>query len=263
MTPFGIDGLLLPFKLTTMSTLGLIKEWQSPNFDQFQPLELWIIVVLFAALWLGWRLPPTRVLILLLLLHLALQHGRYGELLGFLAPLLVAPALGPQLAERLARRPISALDRGMTELAKPASPRGIAIAGAALLAVSAVALRDGVAREASAITPKAAVAAVAAHHLQGPVFNDYAFGGYLVFAGIEPFIDGRYFYGDAFIKRYVDATLLLSGELPQLLAEYEIAWTLLTPRSPAVVLLDHLPGWRRLYTDDIAVVHVREDQLGR
>jgi len=263
VTPFGVDGLLLPFKLTTMSTLGLIKEWQSPNFDQLQPLELWIIVVLFAALWLGWRLPPTRILILLLLLHLALQHGRYVELLGFLAPLLVAPALGPQLTERLAGRPILALDRGMAELAKPASRRGIAIAGVALLTVSAVALREDVAREASAITPRAALAAVAAHHLQGPVLNDYAFGGYLIFAGIEPFIDGRYFYGDAFIKRYGDATLLLSGELPQLLAEYGIAWTLLTPRIPAVVLLDHLPGWRRLYADDIAVVHVREDQAGR
>ena len=262
VTPFGIDGLLLPFKLTTMSTLGLIKEWQSPNFEHFEPLEIWIIAVLFAALWLGWRLPPTRVMILLLLLHMALRHGRYGELLGFLAPLIVAPALGLQIAKHLTLRPLSALDRAMSELAKPASPRGIAIAGAALLAVSAVALWDGAAREASAITPKAAVAAVAARHLQGPVFNDYAFGGYLVFAGIEPFIDGRYFYGDAFIKRYVDATLLLSGELPQLLAEYGIVWTLLTPRNPAVVLLDHLPGWRRFYTDDIAVVHVHEDQLG-
>jgi hypothetical protein len=38
---------------------------------------------------------------------------------------------------------------------------------------------------------------------------------------------------------------------------------LLHPKTPAVVLLDHLPGWRRLYADDIAVVHVREDQVGR
>ena len=32
---------------------------------------------------------------------------------------------------------------------------------------------------------------------------------------------------------------------------------------PAVVLLDHLSGWRRLYADDIAVVHVREEQVRR
>jgi hypothetical protein len=24
-------------------------------------------------------------------------------------------------------------------------------------------------------------------------------------------------------------------------------------------LLDHLPGWKRLYADDIAVIHVRDD----
>jgi hypothetical protein len=35
---------------------------------------------------------------------------------------------------------------------------------------------------------------------------------------------------------------------------------LISPNWPAVVLLDHLPGWRRLYADDIAVVHVRDGQ---
>jgi hypothetical protein len=38
---------------------------------------------------------------------------------------------------------------------------------------------------------------------------------------------------------------------------------LLPPNRPAVVLLDHLPGWRRLYADDVAAVHVREDQATR
>src|SRR6266851_3894273 len=202
VTPFGIDGLLLPFKLATMSALGLIKEWQSPDFQQLQPLETWIIAVLLAALSLGWRLPVTRILMLLLLLHMALRHARHGELLGFVAPLLLAPALAPQLAERLARRPVLPLDRRMAKLAKPARARGFAIAGVVLLAVSAVALGSTGARQSSAITPAAALAAVAAHHVEGPVFNEYRFGGYLIFAGIEPFIDGRYFYGDAFIKRY-------------------------------------------------------------
>ncbi len=92
------------------------------------------------------------------------------------------------------------------------------------------------------------------------MLNDYAFGGYLIFSGIAPFIDGRAeLYGDAFIKRYVEAMLVESDQLPQLLAEHGITWTLIDPNRPAVFLLDHLPGWRRLYTDDIAVVHVREE----
>src|SRR5712691_7746984 len=38
-----------------------------------------------------------------------------------------------------------------------------------------------------------------------------------------------------------------------------IAWTLLEPSRPAVWLLDRLPGWRRLYADEVAVVHVRDN----
>ena len=51
--------------------------------------------------------------------------------------------------------------------------------------------------------------------------------------------------------------LLESDQLPELLDQYGIAWTLIAPERPAAVLLDHLPGWRRLYADDVAVVHVR------
>jgi hypothetical protein len=88
------------------------------------------------------------------------------------------------------------------------------------------------------------------------VFNDYAFGDYLIYRGIAPFVDGRAdMYGDAFIKRYRQIE-----KLPSLLTQYGITWTLLDPDDPRVTLLDYLPGWRRAYADEIAVVHVhRED----
>jgi len=264
ITPFGIHGLIQPFELTQMSySSAVVLEWMSPNFQHYQPLELWLMVLLFAGLSLGWRLPPTRVVIVLLLLHMALQHGRHAEPLGFIAPLLLAPALAPQLAERLARSPTSSLDRGMAELAKPANARGIALAAAILLALTVVMLHGGVERKNDRVTPSAALAAVQALNVTGPVLNDYGFGGYLIFSGIKPFIDGRYFYGDAFIKRDIEATNGLSDQLPVLLDEYRITWTLLSPKTPAVALLDHLPGWRRLYADDIAVVHVRDDHAER
>ena len=105
ITPFGIDGLLLPFKLFHMSfSFAVLAEWQSPNFQHFEPLELWLMVLLFSAFSLGWRLPPIRVGILLVLLHMALEHARHAELLGFVAPLVLAPALGPQLKARLGDR---------------------------------------------------------------------------------------------------------------------------------------------------------------
>jgi hypothetical protein len=264
ITPYGLAGLLLPFRLMRMKlALSLLIEWRSPDFATFQPLEAWLMLFLLAALALGWRLPWTRAVMLLLLLHMALQHRRFGELLGLVAPLLLAPALAGQL-EALARRgPASRLDDVMEALARPAGRGAIALALLLLLAATA-AIPPGALRPGAASTPAAAVAAVEARHVAGPVLNSYGFGDYLIISGIRPFIDGRAeLYGDAFIRRYVAAVSLAGDALPQLLRRYRIQWTLLAPESPAVALLDHLPGWKRLYADPIAVVHVRKDAPGR
>ena len=94
----------------------------------------------------------------------------------------------------------------------------------------------------------------------GPVLNDYSFGGYLIYAGIPTFIDGRgaVVYGGQFIARYNrDVSLADLRDFLKLLDQYKIGATLLAPDTPAVALLDHLPDWRRVYSDDVAVVHER------
>ena len=48
--------------------------------------------------------------------------------------------------------------------------------------------------------------------MNGPVLNDYDFGGYLIFRGIPTFIDGRtLFFGKQFALDYFDATALGAG----------------------------------------------------
>jgi len=257
ITPFGIGGLLLPFHLIGMSfAFSVVAEWGSPNFQHFQPLEIWIMGLLAAGLSFGWRLPPTRVGIVLLLLHMTLSHSRYAEQLGFITPLLLVSALSLPLA-KLGGPRTSSLDRAFASLSTPANLPGCLLAGLILVGTSVVGLRNGVDHNVGT-TPAAAISAAEAQHAEGPVLNDYNFGGYLIFRGIKPFIDGRYFYGDPFIRRYVEAVNLKGDEFPVLLAQYGIRWTLLQPHQPAVALLDHLSGWRRVYADEIAVVHVRD-----
>ena len=202
---------------------------------------------------------------LLLFIHLALKHQRHADLLALVGPLLIAPALGLQL--RAAAGDAAAggrLDRFMAGLAAPARRSAIALAGVAALAAV---LARGPVQPPERVLPEAAVQAALARGVAdqpdrgqgrgGPVFNDYGFGGYLAFVGIPVFIDGRVdMYGDAFVARAV-AAMQGGAELPALLEHHRIAWTLLPPGSPAVALLDRLPGWRRLHADAIAVVHVR------
>ncbi len=261
VNPYGIWAVLQPLKLLRMHfALAVLTEWQSPNFETFQPLEVWILSFIAAAVLLRWRLPWTRLLIVLFLLHMALAHARNIEILGLVAPLLLAPALSDQLEDRPGSgRMLAFLDRNMAELAKPASRLGILLGGALFLFISGVALLPRpIHDEKGDITPAAALRVVAADHIKGPVFNNYGFGGYLIFRGIKTFIDGRAdFYGDRFIKRYYDAVNLEKGDLPRLLNRYGITWTLLAPSQPAVQLLAHLPGWRQIYADKIAVVDAR------
>jgi len=152
---------------------------------------------------------------------------------------------------------VTKADRLMAALARPGDWRGIVV-GAIVLVVSTITLPGGNPQPADASFPAAAVAEVRSKHLTGPVFNSYQFGGYLIFSGIEPFVDGRAeLYGDAFVKRYIDAVELANDQLTELLNDYGIMWTIFVPETPAVTLMDHLPGWQRLYTDSAAVVHIR------
>jgi hypothetical protein len=244
VTPNGIAGVLLPLDMVRMNfALSFITEWMSPNFQHPQPLEIWLMLFLMGVLFIGIRLPVTRIVMLMVLLHMALTHRRHDTLLGMVTPLLLAPSLAWQLP----RRP---------EDGRPLRP-SVRLAASAVAIVFAVALtawRRDVTHEPDRFTPAAALRAVKQGQIGGPVFNDFNFGGYLIWSGVPTFIDGRAdMYGDQFVRRYASR-----AELPQLLSEYHITWTLLAVGNPDVVVLDRLPGWRRFYADAVAVVHVPE-----
>jgi len=261
LTPNGFAGWWLPFHLLSMKfALSVLVEWQSPNFQTIQPLEIWLVVALALALGFGVKLPPARIAMLLLLLHMNLAHRRQAELLGLLAPLLVAPSVGAFIRNRSRRHQAAALDGVLADLAGSASLRGAAAVGLVAVVLAALFAHTPLVRKPDAYTPSAALNFAAAHDLTGPVFNDYGFGGYLIFSGVKPFIDGRTdMYGDAFVKRYVEATRGVTGELPAMLDQYHATWTLFAAKSPAVTLMDHLAGWKRVYADDTAVIHARAD----
>lgn len=262
LNPQGPHGLWFTWRVLVEDSYALtrIGEWQSPNFHRFQPLEVWLLGALALALHRGLRLPPMRLLLLLALIHLSLKHIRNVELLGLLAPLILAPAFaGEWRRPHEPKQQFDMADRFFGKLARPAG------AGAVLLAILlmypvtlAISQRSTLTLPEKAV-PAPAIRAAQDAGVKGPLLNDYSWGGYLIFIGIPPFIDGRAdVYGNTFIKEYIDAVeLKTTGALEAVLAKHGVAWTLLAPDRPAVALLDRLPGWRRLYADAVAVVHVK------
>jgi len=112
ITPNGVAGFLEPFQLIAMPALqASFGEWQSPNFQEFQPLEIWLLGIVALGFATGAKLPLPRLLLLLALCHMALGHVRHAELLGLVGPLVVAAVLGPHITSRIRSMPLSALGR--------------------------------------------------------------------------------------------------------------------------------------------------------
>jgi hypothetical protein len=262
VTPHGVGGIL--FTWHVLFNLGFVLdrvgEWRSPDFHTLNALELWLIAGLALVLHQGLRLPPVRLLLVLGLLHLALKHIRYIELVGLLSPLFVAGPFAAQWQRaRQGREQVESVDRFFRKLSGPASNGAVLASVLALVAATWVTARLRPLELPEATVPARAVSEVQKAGITGPVLNSYTSGGYLIYMGIPVFIDGRAdMYGEKFTKRYVEALELRSANgLEKLLDEYRIAWTLLEPENSATALLDHLPQWRRLYADKTAVVHIR------
>jgi hypothetical protein len=91
----------------------------------------------------------------------------------------------------------------------------------------------------------------------GRVFNDYGWGGYLIWRGIQPFIDGRAdLYGDDFLLTYHQVASLEEG-WPEVFEQYDIEYALLKKDSHLAAVLTADSQWELLYADELAVIFLQ------
>lgn len=245
-TPLGPAGLIHPFSLMGMKILPHIVEWRSEDFSQLSPFAIALLATLYVCLGRGVRVPPVRLLLLLALFFMSLQHVRHQLVLAVLAPLILAAPIGEALGH---------------ETRRARSPR-VLLAGFAVACALLTALRIAlpITRVDGPTSPVTALAHVPRDLATRPVLNGYGLGGYLIFKGVRPFIDGRAdMYGDAFTEAYFKAVEPDPAALEALLARHRIAWTIFGPEDGSVKLLDADPRWRRVYADRYAVVHRRKE----
>jgi hypothetical protein len=232
------------------SALPLITEWRPADFTHVNPLEICLLGGLGLALYRGITLSPIRVVILLGLVHMALAQGRAAEILALLSPLVLAAPLASQIGGN---------ENSFFHSRKPV--RGVMLASLAVVLAAATLSFAAMHRFApnTANSPVQAVAELKNLKLER-IFNDYDFGGYLIASGVAPFIDGRTeLYGEKFFVAYNNASSLLEPEsLLPLLDQYKVEATLMRTQSAATKLLDHIDGWQKIYSDDVATIHLRK-----
>ncbi|QOZ30217.1 hypothetical protein [Bradyrhizobium sp. CCBAU 51753] len=258
ITPYGWGSLLGAMKIMSLGKLlTLIGEWMPADFSKFSFFEATLLGLIGVAFYRKLTLSVPRILLLLGLIWMALTHVRNIEVFAFIAPLVLAKPIAEQWGT-----------------ADPAEPRfGEARTLPIVTILAAIAIVIGacvtttmfVAQHHFKFLPSfepAAAVDVLQQQKAHRVFSTAPFGGYMVSRDMKVFIDGRAeLYGEQFVLDYYDALDAKNlGELLALLDKYNIDATLLGATSPAGYALDHVKGWKRLYRDDVAVIHVRSDE---
>ena len=249
INPYGYELVTYPFKLLSrpQGVVQYIDEWQPVDFSNWNGrLALILIFGLLAASLFSsrrWRL--DQVLLAAFALSVALLHVRFL----FFAGLIIAPILAPNL------RLFSPYER---ELDKPFLNAGImaaVIASMILLFPSNTELEQSI----DAAYPRGALEFMQRHSINGRLFNQYAWGGYIEWNAptLKTFIDGRadiFLYNNAFID-FLRATALNNSL--EIMDKYKIDYILIPPEEPLSYLLKHGDGWQPIYSDNIAVLFQR------
>ena len=244
----GLTGLLHPLTVMGMETLPLIGEWR-PSTPERTPLFYAVLLAtLGALLFKPAKLRIGELLLVLVLLAMAFSQVRHQSWLVVVAALVLTPHLGTLRVA--APAPFKSSDARLA-----------AIASAAVAAIILLVARRAVPLqpEESRTTPKRLLASIPAELKAQPVLNEYSFGGPLILAGIRPYIDGRAdMYGDDFFSEYL---AIIDGDpqrFDRAVRKYGIRWTMLPPNKRLVRVLDASVEWRRIYADEIGIIHVRQ-----
>ncbi len=254
LNPIGFRQVSYPLDTLLHQPIGLslVQEWRPLQLNAARGIA-WIVtlgcvflVVIVRRSELLWH----ELLLLALGAWLASSHERMLFVFGIFA----APVLSRLLS---------------TEWDNYSSKKDLPWANAVLIGAALIfafwmfPARRNLTEQVAQQSPVKAVDFIRSHHLSGPMFNEYGYGGYLIWASPEHpvFIDGRadVFEWSGVFEEY-GQWMSLQSDPHKLLDKYGIAFCLLDRQSPMANVLPLLHDWKIAYSDNSSVIFTRVRQ---
>lgn len=256
ITPYGTRLVAYPFTVASSLPVSLanIMEWWPMPFNASGGKVFLAILIGFVALQvalrLSWRLEEFALLIFGI--ATAVVHRRFV--------LVLVPFWVPLLATIFARW-LPPYDRRKEHYGLNALLIAAITAAMIWFRPTQASIEQKVAQS----FPVGAINYMDRHSVPDPMFNDYWFGGYLVWSRgpkHRVFLDGRseLYEAGGVLSDYMRITYLAPGAL-NVLDNYRVNSVLMQPNAPLATVLSALPQWRRIYSDNTSVLFVRRDPL--
>jgi hypothetical protein len=251
LNPVGLNEVVYPLDVMFHQSTGLasVDEWQPIAFDNARAFGLLAIAAFLFVLTLvrPVELRLDELLLFAVGFGMALRHSRMLFVFGVIA----APLLSRLLSNAWDRYD-PARDRH--------APNAILILIA--LSIAGLAFPDSqqLDLQVQKENPVKAVEFIRRTGLSGRMLNDYAYGGYLIWALPEHkvFMDGRAdVYDWTGVLDEFGAWATLRTDPKVLLDKYRVNFCLISRNAPMARVLPYLPGWKMAYSDEQSVIFAK------
>ncbi len=253
LTPYGTQLAAYPFEMAFMQPLNIqsIQEWQPLSFGPPWGKAFLILVVALLFLQLRWK-PRYRFFDLVLLtvtIFAAAQHQRFIAVLVFAFLPIVAAFVG----------------RWMTPYAPSKDKYLLNVALIALIVFGVFHFFPNdrqIDKRLGKTYPMKAIAYIQEHGIPEPLYNDYGWGGYLIWkfgnlhgSSLPVFIDGRAdIYDYAGVLRDDLDIADLKPDTPFLFDKYQLRTVFTNSDSALATYLRASPEWSIAYQDKLSTI---------
>jgi hypothetical protein len=232
-------------------------EYQSPNFHNWStwPFLAMLALSLIASGFKG-RLRTHEALLLAGWTILSLYSARNIPLFA----IITAPYIGQLVHSAIERLPVlNKADQIITGVEKNLG--GIFYPVLAVIFMIGASIGQNQSNNANVFNPEKfpvnAVDWLQAHPQDGRMFNNFIWGGYILYRMWPQqlaFIDGQTdFYGEGLTREYMQVMSLQDG-WEEILEKHEVSWVIVQSDKPLVGALYETLDWNIVYRDDTATI---------
>jgi hypothetical protein len=267
LNPFGYELLAFPFQVSKGVFSEMIKEWKAPNLQEMWLFRLYLVAFVLLLTLAKRSATWTERLLIVFFLNAALTHIRHVSLM----LIALAPFTARMLDccfDRVRHKTIEYDKSKQLQLSTKSGPMATLVIALALIVSGSIDHRS-----LSFLTPQK-IFRIEAKQLNqlvdyleqdqppGNMFNEYALGGYLLYALTPPpkvFIDGRAdMYGEQILTDYNSIKSSCAKRL-ELLDQYAIDWVVFETSSDLLMDLKKSGLWQTTFENNGYEVVTRVD----
>jgi hypothetical protein len=258
--PYGYEPIRIGMQMmATNKAMTYIQEWMPLNAKDDMVIMFFILAALAGLIGTRMNLGWAKTLFIIFVLNMMLTHGRFVYVFFLLVPVVIAPNIADRypdlsLVQWLARAR-DPLENLVTKWFTPLA----GVVSVAAVASALLFLQNKMPAPPEDTAAEKPIAFAVASNLQGNVFNEYRYGGSLIFHGIKTFIDGRaeqLFTGE-FFPDYINSGRHDGAKLfKDIIDKNKITWTILPSDDLRNGFLAEL-GWKKAYSDDKTMIYTK------